>query len=268
MKKLCLTILFSLVLMVAVGNLSGFAYIIDGNLTDWGVTPFSDWTPDSASVDYNIEDNTVGAGSDAFNEKFDLEGIYFDDDSNYLYFAIVSSNPYGRTPARPQGNWASEDLAIDLNGDGKFEYGADIANVKVAPTDGGPIYGRTKGIYSVDTWKTKRGVEYRIDSATQIGTYEIYNRYIGKAEPGVPQHLSHTYILEGRIPRSLFGNISCGTPIQLLFARVTCLKDWISVEGYCEDCYIPEPASIFLLGSALFGLGGLKFRRKFVSRSA
>ncbi len=255
-----MVICFATVLLL-LGATPAFAYIIDGDLSDWGVTPFSDWVP-NAGAEYVVEDNTNRVPSDSFQEKFDIEAMYFDDDKDYIYFGIVSSNPY-------EHDWASEDLAIDLDGDGNFEYGANVANVKAAPTGGGAIYGRTKGVYDVDSWEYMRGIEYRIKDGTQIGTYEIYNRYLGKIEPGVPRWRSGTYILEGRISKLLFGPIACGQAIRLQFARVTCIKDWIDLQGICDgNCgnngVIPEPATMLLFGGGLIGLFGKRFRRKTV----
>jgi PEP-CTERM motif len=249
------------VFVVALLNASAaFAYVIDGNLSDWGVTPFTDWTP-GATADYVVENNTNRAPSDPFKEKFDIEAMYFDDDADYLYFGIVSSNKY-------QNNWAGEDLAIDLNNDGVFEYGANVANVKAAPTAGGPIYGRTKGIYEVNSWNYMRGIEYKIKTGTHIGTYDIYNRYLGKIEPGVPRHFAGTYILEGRISKLLFGPIACGQAIRLQFARVTCIKDWIDLQGFCNgNCpgpngVVPEPATLLLLGGGILGLFGSRKKKR------
>jgi hypothetical protein len=250
MKKL-----FSLVVMcsglVFFGAIApASAYVPDGNLSEYGITPFTDWDP-NAGVYITVEDNwNRQPESDPFNEMWDLEAFGFAEDGDYFNFFIVSSNSYTNT-------WAKEDVGIDLNNDGKYEYGLDVANIATNKLT-------TKNVYSVNSWHKAKGVPYRVKKGNKIGTYEIYNKYLGQIEGS---WWKYTYVLEGRVSRLLFGDIACGAPIELLFSRVTCLKDWITVNGYCYgDCpptpVIPEPATMLLLGSGLLGLGGLRFRRK------
>ncbi|MBD3245981.1 MAG: PEP-CTERM sorting domain-containing protein [Candidatus Omnitrophica bacterium] len=181
--------------------------------------------------------------------------MYFDDDDDYFYFGIVTSNPY-------EHNWAKEDLAIDLDGDDFPEYGLDVANLEGDQLE-------MRGVYSVEDWRELRDVPYRIDEGDQIGQYQIYQKYLGDIEPDLGQpggYYGHTYFLEMKVNRALFGNIPCGTPINILFSRVTCLKDWFMVNGCtngnCPPGVIPEPATLFLLGAGLFGIAGSRRRKK------
>jgi hypothetical protein len=249
MKNSVISVLMMTMVLFA---LPASAYIIDGNMDDWGVTPFVDWTP-NAGAEHVVENNTNRAPSDPFNEIWDIEAMYFDDDDDDIYFGIVSSNPY-------KNDWASEDLLIDVNNNGVGEFGADVANLSTGL--------HSKGVYDVNSWKTYRGIEYAIKNGTKVGTYEIYNRYLGKVEPGVHSWQAGTYVLEGRISKLLFGPIACGQAIRLQFARITCLKDWIDLVGVCDgNCpngndVIPEPATIFLLGSGIAGLFVRRFKKK------
>ncbi len=247
--KKTLPVLAGSVIILALAG-TARAYVLDGDLSDWGVNPFFDWVPDSATVDYTVENNFNRSGSDTFEERYDLEAMYFDNDSDYLYFSIVSSVPYRRS-------WTREDLGISLDGDWDFEYGATIANF-------GPFgLNSNKKVYSVTDWDYYDGVPYNINSGTILGTYDLYNRFAGNIEPGVD--VDRAYILEGRIDRLLFGDdLTCGSSVNLLFSKVTCLKDWITVSGDVDGpCnVIPEPSTILLFGTSIIGLAGARLRKK------
>ena len=48
---------------------------VDGDLTpDWGVTPFSDWVPDSPLVAYTQGNNVTNPGYGG--ERYDVEALY------------------------------------------------------------------------------------------------------------------------------------------------------------------------------------------------
>jgi len=90
------------------------AYTIDGDLTDWGVTPFTDWVPDSATADFWETDNINEYSANGYEEGYDFEASYFDDDLDNLYFAVVTSY---KIPWRTYAQFVIGDLGIDLNDD-------------------------------------------------------------------------------------------------------------------------------------------------------
>ena len=98
----------AVVLALALASASQGAYVIDGNLSDWGVTPHSDWVPDSPTASFMEADDTNTYGASFYSELYDFEAMYFDFDADNFYFGIVGSYPIN-------GEWG--DLGFDLDGD-------------------------------------------------------------------------------------------------------------------------------------------------------
>ena len=263
----CLKVLLRAIVLtslVVIPAAAAHAYVLDGDLSDWGVTPFSDWVPDSSTAFYNEENNyNPIPPCDPFQEYYDLEAIYFDSDVNNFYFAIVTSNSY-------RDHWASEDMGIDLNGDGLYEFGVNIGNAGAGLTT-------NTGVWDVDEWMLYKGIETSVRRGTRLdgyaGAYELYNQKYSKRdpdhyidEPGIGyDYYAATYILEGRLDRALFGDIACGADIELHLARITCVKDIIKLNGKvygpCSPV-IPEPGTMLLFGSSLIGLVGMRLKKK------
>jgi hypothetical protein len=98
---------------LALASASEGAFVIDGNLSDWGVTPHSDWVPDSATASFVEADDINSYGADGYTELYDFEAMYFDYDADNFYIGVVGSYPIN-------GAWG--DLGFDLDGD--FTVGA------------------------------------------------------------------------------------------------------------------------------------------------
>ena len=65
------------------------AYVVDGLLNDWGVTPHSDWVPDSTTAEW-VEENYWGGPDNALpgtsfgGNEFDVEAMYFEERKKML----------------------------------------------------------------------------------------------------------------------------------------------------------------------------------------
>ena len=103
----------AIVFGLALVSVSQGALVIDGNLSDWGVTPHVDWVPDSETASFVEADDTNTYGAGFYTEMYDFEAMYFDFDSDNFYVGIVGSYPIN-------GEWG--DLGFDLDGD--FTVGA------------------------------------------------------------------------------------------------------------------------------------------------
>lgn len=248
--------LFLIAITLCSGSPAGALNInIDGNLDDWGVDPFYHWTPSRASTNWVELDNQKGPNVPQLSEEnWDLEAMYFDNDENSVYFAIVASNP--------ANYYVDTDLAFDFDGDGDFDYAVDFGEFDQKNQN------VNRPVQSVTRWSTRFGGEWNlplwVEEGETIGQANVFQRDLGNYEPGVSY--KQTYVIEGSFDLSLLGLITlCNLPVEMVYTKVSCLRDSIVLSGTCHgDCGdpIPEPTSIFLLGAGLLGLGNLARRRR------
>jgi len=127
--------------MMASFAVAGPPYTIDGDLTDWGITPFTDWAPDSPTAECEVHDfnglNPIDnpdpyPDSPYGNELFDVEMMCFDDYTGIAYFASVTSMPPGGDSGYIMG-----DLALDIDADSTTgEYGYEYGIKLIGPDKG------------------------------------------------------------------------------------------------------------------------------------
>ena len=221
------------------------SYSIDADLSDWGVDPFVDWVPDG-SADYEETDNVNFYNAHSYYEKFDFEALYFDDDMENFYIAVVSSYPL--SPDIREG-----DLGIDLNNDitisthgivSGLEYAVQIHTGDVLEN---PDWSDTTG----SVWPDGRqGSPHQASGGTVLGTAAVAGQYL-------PDMEQKTYIVEISIPRILFPDqYDIGHPINIHLANI-CGNDSINLTGTVHA--IPEPATILFSG---IGIGFRWLRRR------
>ncbi|MBF0215428.1 MAG: PEP-CTERM sorting domain-containing protein [Candidatus Omnitrophica bacterium] len=280
-----------------------YAIVVDGDLSDWGVTAFTDWTPDLPGTSYSVEDNTYRPWTDFDWEPLDIEAMYINDCKTYINFAVVSSNPYsGLVTLHPTPgstgtfyDYAEESLFLDFSGRtvdqllmaGDYKYAADVA---ILPLDQLSI----KGVYKVNQdhiykLPNENGAPYTFPVSVAIevapggnveygpfynalgyqeylGSFEVYNKYLGNIEAAAPSFWPNTYVLEGRIDKSIFvdENFECGSQVEAYFSRVQCLSDWITVRDSMESpclTQVPEPVTMSLFGLGLAGFAWIRKRK-------
>jgi len=240
-----------------------FAYLIDGYLEDWGITRYvynsdkywiDNWYPSNLNIDRKVHNNSREGGEDVRGgEKYDVEALYFDDDPNYLYFAMITSFPLAGRNSVMAG-----DLAIDFTGapSDDYKYGLKIKGIPSSE------YGLSSRELRIEPeWFFNghgQGPVYMTDFGDFAGLGEIY---YWNAEYGdylnEPSTTYDTWILEGRINRLLFSPVP--HLIKLHWA-MTCGNDYIDLEGDFDTVSTPEPTTLSLLGWGLVGLMGLKKR--------
>jgi len=233
------------------------AYTMDGDLSDWGVSPFTSWAPSSGTADYT-EDNwahgsDLGSGSvPSGGELFDLEAIYFDDNgavgvAGNAYFAVVTSMPPGGSASEGwSANYTMGDLALDIDNDGTNEYGIKIL-------------GNTSGmVCNNPNWKNATmsgpgygyGYSFTCDgpSSNVTGYANVVYAPSAVNESGP---LPKTYVIEISVPKR-----ALGSPAQYQLSNtdvtLSCGNDLIRI-GYDWDFPAPTfPAEAVPVAIALF----------------
>lgn len=257
MKKLVITLVSGLILLTA--NFVQ-AYVVDGKLDDWGVTPgpfgSSQWIPYPGIYSVIEDQNTYFLDPGYGGQAFDAEAMYLDFDATNLYFAIVTGFPStGKDGVR------SGDIAFDFGLDNSYEYGIET-------TGNG---GFTKGsLYSVSNWgkglnNWGYGTIGYLGAPTEMLNAELLynptetNLVYNKTYYGTNSKGNHS-VIEGYIPYSYF-TADWGKPLRVHWT-MTCGNDYINLDIPAVSP-VPEPGTLILFGSGLFGLLITAVRRFF-----
>ncbi|RKY26607.1 MAG: hypothetical protein DRP79_04590 [Planctomycetota bacterium] len=250
------------VIIMSMVSLSASALMIeaDGDLSDWSVAPFSDWEPASPSAGW-IEENWTGEDPYPWGgETYDVEALYVDTDTEYLYVAVVLSipeagadDPYGR----PE-HYLPGDIALDFDGDPDTgEYGYEY---------GLKAYGDDKGeLYWMPDWDLPHGeFGFPENSPSTIlsGTLEGAGTVAYVNAGDLEGNGTDTFIIEAKVLRSLFahGPLLNGQTISAHYT-ISCGNDVLETSTLA----IPEPVTIIMVGLGLTVVAGLA--RRFVGAS-
>lgn len=225
-----------------------YGFVIDGQLSDWGVTPFTHWAP-STGISYvaaNWGDQPGQQGSYPYGgEAFDLEAAYAAKDATHLYIAIVSSlpeagvnDPYGRPYHIGPG-----DVAIST--DGGATYGIGIVG-------SGANMGK---MYANPTWSLPAGaigLPQNGPSNLSGGTLMAQGSGVYVDAGVLESNGSHTYVIEMAIPVdwSSFPVDPSHGSLQLHYA-MGCGNDMLAWSFGPTTINVPEPSVIALLVSGL-----------------
>jgi hypothetical protein len=186
-------------------------------------------------------------------EIYDIEAMYVDEDNDHLYFAIVLSCDATSVPG---------DLGLDItsaNGDGyDYEYGVVIQ-------DSAGIYNASsRDIKSVSDWSECIVIAEcspgKIIDGTTVGTATVaYVKNGPDPEPDIESSYPATYIIEGKIPKSVIGYTS---HCQYHYTAL-CGNDEITIRKVGEE-QVPAftPSGIIALIGMLCVIGMSRIGRK------
>ena len=263
MKKLLIALVMISGLAIAP---AAYGYL----LSDWfGVTLVvggdnqftgASWTPTlhTSTVDYIHENWTPdgppipspGDWGGGFGEQFDVEAIYFDNDDDYIYYAMVTSfHPDYLLPTELGYNHdryiAPGDLAINMGG-GMYEYGIDTgANTYGGTATGEVVQGGTWFLQN-PAWDVSQPFLTNYYGGTSMG-YASIDWY----DLGMIENDYGTWVLELTIDRSYLGNPGNGDTVGLHWT-LGCRNDYLGLIGDIDDHPpippIPEPTTLLLLG--------------------
>ncbi|MDD5492056.1 MAG: sugar transferase [bacterium] len=270
MKRIVCSLVIGLTLLVA--SLAQ-AYMVDGLLGDWGVNigvadasvmGYLNTNLPSGGLDIDVitEDNAgpqtgwqyVGPGYSYYGNQFDTEAIYFDNNGSNAFLAVVTGFPIGGATA-PGNPWFNTgDIGLDLNNDGIYEYGIDVKEYD-AVNKKAKLY---KNL-TLANWDNVYYSQFAASNPWQIknggsGTFD----WIDFVYSGV---LNTHYVLEAGIPLSSLGLNSGSSQNLKVHWTMQCGNDVLTLPADVNP--VPEPGTMVLFGSGIFGLLATSFRRFF-----
>lgn len=266
--------LITLALLVGLTMASGaHAFVIDGNLADWGVTRntgASGWIP-SSGILYTAEDQNSSYLNPGYGgQAYDAEAIYASILGNKLYIALATGHA-PNTRHNPSGNsYGAGDFAIDFGKNGSYELGINIQHA-INSSGGKESFGVEGGVYGNPSWAlglwNSAGAYDPAHPDPTHPTYMTAGSYLGMADlvytttgqTGFGQWSNHThYFYEMSLGLDLLAAAGWDqkSTFNIHWAQ-NCANDSIIVD---PPAPVSEPGTLALFPLGLMGL--LAMRRR------
>ncbi|MBN2013896.1 MAG: hypothetical protein JW778_01830 [Candidatus Altiarchaeota archaeon] len=282
MKKI-LSIVFSIFMLTVYAS----AYTIDGDLSDWGVTPFSDWIPGSDTCDWIVEDNIDPArtGDPAYPDwtGYSATGVHIQgtgsSSSTYsepvLNLVDSWSAAHGGHYLQPAGGEHYDIEALYFDDDAFYAYFAIVTSMDSSgytdqygrhcdPGDlaldldnngvyeyGIYLYGANQGKICLNpTWSTPGSFPSSYPDGIASCNNHVGNATVVYTSAGVSDNSVSNYIVEVRAPKTALGEPIYGQ-ISDLHITMTCGNDIIELLEYTWNFQVPESAVAVALVSLL-----------------
>lgn len=265
---------------------SANAFVIDGDLSDWGLLrtgSAGDWTPGGDVKASTVEDQHASYLNPGYGgQAYDAEAMYLAWDVANLYIGIATGhNPL--TPNQPnRNNYAAGDIAIDFGNNGSFDFGIELLGG--ANSSRGHVYSNVD--WALGIWRSNGAWTGYFDPAaagnlllanpahptsilggTDVGAGSVAYSTVGANNYGSwPGDLHYFY--EVSVPLSAFGaDWATGNPFTVHWTQ-NCANDSISATAIASrpslfrtsSNPVPEPGTLTLLPIGMLGL--LVLRRK------
>lgn len=267
------TLIRALALATLLSASSAQAFVIEGNLSDWGVQrngSAAGWTPNSSALAYKIEDQHDAYLNPGYGgQAYDAEAMYVAWDASNLYIGIATGHS-PLTVNNPTGNsYGAGDIAIDFGINGSFDYGVELLDSATK----GNVYSNVN--WALGVWRSNGAWTGYYDpnlaasraladpahptsilSGTVVGTGNVAYTTVGQNNYGAWTTDLH-YFYEVAVPLSAFGtDWSDGANFRVHWSE-NCANDSIWVDATATH-RVPEPGTLSLLPLGMLGLMALR----------
>ncbi len=228
---------------------------LDDNLPSGG-NDIDYWTEDNANADsqYTRVNTRVHPGYTHYNNQYDAEAIYFDNDANYAYIALITGLSFN------ESEYPAGDLFINVGST------TDPFNSTTVPSVGstyavnvlnGDLYALNSSdvlsdvIYNSAPNDHSAASPWRLDYSQASPSYNLGTDLV-YTTAAINAH----YVIETKIALADIGLANVDRGDIWLHWTMECGNDVLKLNA--DTNAVPEPATVFLFGSSLFGLFGFK----------